>query len=91
MLDCQKDAIKRVSITNGLPVFDVKVADKAIDRTIDVKEDERKKLIQQVIASGVPLTIHDNLLDWVKYKFSGNRDSSEDLTCSALGLAPPRK
>lgn len=86
MLDCQKDAIKRVSITNGLPVFDVKVADKNIDQTIDVKEDERKKLIQQVIASGVPMTMHDNLMDWVKYKFSGNKDTSDDLTCSGLAV-----
>ncbi len=86
MLDCQKDAIKRVSITNGLPVFDVKVADKTTDQTVDVKDDERKKLIQQVIASGVPMTMHDNLMDWVKYKFSGNHDTSDDLTCSGLAV-----
>ncbi|CAN5610352.1 hypothetical protein BH10CYA1_BH10CYA1_12400 [soil metagenome] len=84
ILDCQKDSIKHVSITNGQPLFDVKVADKNTDQTVDVKEEERKKLIQQVIASAVPLTIHDNLIDWVKYKFSGNRDTSGDLTCSGL-------
>ena len=86
MLDCQKDAIKRVSITNGLPVFDVKVADKTTDQTVDVKDDERKKLIQQVIASGVPMTMHDNLMDWVKYKFSGTKDTSDDLTCTGLAV-----
>ncbi len=86
MLDCQKDAIKRVSITNGLPVFDVKVADKTTDQTVDVKDDERKKLIQQVIASGVPMTMHDNVMDWVKFKFSGNKDTSDDLTCSGLAV-----
>ncbi len=85
IMDCQKDSIKRVSITNGQPLFDVKMADKQTDQTVDVKEDERKKLIQQVIASGVPLTIHDNLIDWVKFKFS-NRDTSKDLTCSQLAV-----
>ena len=83
ILDCSKDTIKWVAITNGQPLFDVKMADKTVDQTVDVKEDERKKLIQQVIASGVPLTIHDNLVDWIKFKFS-NRDTSKDLTCSQL-------
>ncbi len=86
MLDCEKDAIKRVDITNGQPLFDVKVADKEIHQLVDVKEPERKQLIQQVIASGVPLIIHDNLMDWVKDKFSGKQDTGKEFGCSQLAV-----
>lgn len=84
MLECQKDAVKLVDITNGQPLFDVKVADKEIHQLVDVKESERKGLIQQVIASGVPLTVHDSLTDWVKDKFSGKRDAGKEFGCSQL-------
>lgn len=84
MLDCQKDAIKSVDITNGQPLFDVKVADKEVHQLVDVKESERKSLIQQVIASGVPLVIHDNLMDWVNDKFSGKKERGKDFGCSQL-------
>jgi hypothetical protein len=84
MLDCQKDAIKRVDITNGQPLFDVKVADKEVHQLVDVNNADRKKLIQQVIASGVPLTIHDDLMDWVKDKFGGNHAAEKEFGCSQL-------
>lgn len=84
MLDCQKEAIKRVDITNGQPLFDVKVADKEVHQLVDVNSADRKKLIQQVIASGVPLTIHDDLMDWVKDKFGGNHAGENQFGCSQL-------
>lgn len=84
MLDCQKDAIKSVDITNGQPLFDVKVADKEVHQLVEVKDSERKGLIQQVIASGVPLVIHDSLMDWVNDKFSGKKERGKEFGCSQL-------
>lgn len=82
VLECQRDAVIRVNVTNGQPLFDVKMSDKATDQLVSVKDEERRRLVQTLVASRVPVIIHDNLMDWIAYKFSGAK--KDDMNFSDL-------
>ncbi|HEY9676567.1 MAG TPA: hypothetical protein V6C76_01095 [Drouetiella sp.] len=80
MLDSQKSDIKIVNLTNGQPVLDVKLVNEVVDKTVDIPADKRAGLIQQIIAAGVPLRVHDSLLKWTQYKVNlSNGDEGIDF------------
>jgi hypothetical protein len=84
ILDCQRDQVQMVDITNGQALFVVKIAGFEKDKLVNVPSDRRKALIQQLFANGIILKVHDNLSEWLKYKFTGSHESGEPLACSQL-------
>ncbi len=84
ILECQRDQVQMVDITNGQALFVVKIAGFEKDKLVNVPNDRRKALIQQLFANGLKLKVHDNLFEWLKYKFTGSHESGEPLSCSQL-------
>jgi hypothetical protein len=84
IIDCQRDVVKVVNITNGQPLFDADIIGKEANQLVDVPKDERKKLIQKLLGYAIPFKVHDNLIEWLKYKFGANHDNSDSLTCSQI-------
>jgi hypothetical protein len=84
IIDCQRNVVKVVNITNGQPLFDADIEGKEANQLVDVPKDERKKLIQQLLANAIPLRVHDNLVEWLKYKFGVIHENSDSLTCSQI-------
>ncbi len=84
ILECQRDQVQMVDITNGQALFVVKIAGFEKDKLVNVPNDRRKALIQQLFVNAIKLKVHDNLADWLKYKFSGSHESAEPLSCSQL-------